>query len=112
MADDNFSWWQFLAYPVFAAFGGLMGYLMRAVDSGHEIRYTRALLEAMSAGFVGVLVTLACLAMDLNPLWSGVIVGVSGWLGAQASIRMLETLIYKRLGITREDTAVRKEMKE
>lgn len=85
-----------------AWFGGLMGYLMRTVEAGGKPRLARALLESSSAAFVGALVTLACAAMEWNALWTGVLVGVSGWLGAHASITMLEKILYKRLGITKD----------
>lgn len=109
---NHFSWFQTLVYSLFAAFGGLMGYLMRAVDRGQPVSYGRAFLEAVGAGFVGALVTLACMAMQLDPLWSGVVVGVSGWLGAQATIRVLEILVYKKLGIAKADVDVAKEIRD
>lgn len=42
---------------------------------------------------------LCCKALNIDILWSGVIVGVFGWLGAEASIVMLAGLLRRKLGI-------------
>lgn len=73
---------------------------MRAFEKETPIRFGRACIEGLAAGFVGLLVMLICNAMSLSDQWTGVIVGVSGWLGANASIRMLEKLVFKKLGLT------------
>lgn len=97
------NWWiKAVAYAIFAAVGGVMGHLMRTIDNRQRIHWGRALLQGGAAAFVGVLVLLVCQAMDLSEQWTGVIVGVSGWLGANATIRMLETIMYKRLGIEKQ----------
>nr|DAF45680.1 MAG TPA: holin [Siphoviridae sp. ctJ7x27] len=83
-----------------------MGYLMRTIDKeDHPILWGRAVIEAIAAGFVGVLVLFVCLALNLSQQWTGVIVGVSGWLGANASIRLLERVVYKKIGmeVNRDD---------
>jgi hypothetical protein len=44
----------------------------------------------------------------VDPLWSGFIVGIFGWLGARVSIRLLEKIVYNRLGVKlRSDTEKR-----
>lgn len=99
--DDPWAqaWIRAIAYTLFASAGGVMGHLMRIIDKKEKINWGRASLEGLAAGFVGFLILLVCQAMDLSEQWTGVIVGVSGWLGANASIRMLEGMVRKRLGI-------------
>lgn len=94
---DN--WWiKAGAYVAFSAIGGMLGFTMRVVDSKQPFKIWRCLLEGASAAFVGLLVLMICEAMHLNQQWTGVIVGVCGWLGASATIRMLESLIRNKLG--------------
>ncbi len=98
--DPKILWWlQASGYAAFAAFGGFMGHLLRTIDGGHPISWGRALLESASAGFVGMLVLLTCQAMGLSEQWTGVIVGVAGWLGASVTIRMLELVVRQKLGL-------------
>jgi hypothetical protein len=102
LPDDSwsFAWWiRASAYTLFAAFGGVMGQLMRTIDKKEKIVWGRAVMEGLAAGFVGLLMLFICQASSFSEQWTGVIVGVSGWLGANATIRMLETLVRKKLGI-------------
>lgn len=92
-------WLTSVGYTLLAAVGGLLGYIMREHDKGNELSALRALTESVSSGFVGFLVMLLCRAMAVDPLWSGFVVGIFGWLGANVSIRLLERLVYERLGI-------------
>lgn len=99
--DADLVWWlKMIAYGAFAAFGGLMGHLMRTLDNDHAINWQRAVLEGVAAGFVGLLICLLCNALNLSEQWTGITVGLSGWLGANASIRFLESIVFKKLGIT------------
>jgi hypothetical protein len=93
-------WWaKAILYAALAAFGGFLGHVMRALDESANVSYGRACVEGLAAGFVGLLVMLMCSATNFSDQWTGVIVGVSGWLGANASIRVLEKLVFKKLGI-------------
>lgn len=83
----------------FAAIGGVLAYLMRTLNKEEKPIWSRAIVEFLSSGFVGVLAALACKAAGIDYLWSGVIVGVFGWMGAEASIAMLGRIVRKRLGI-------------
>lgn len=108
--DDLTSWWaswwvKAILYAVLAAFGGSLGHVMRALDKPTPISYGHACVEGLAAGFVGLLVMLMCNATNMSDQWTGVVVGVSGWLGANASIRMLEKLVFKKLGINTGLTA-------
>jgi hypothetical protein len=99
---EELSWWlKAVLYAAFAALGGLLGHIMRAIDKNESIVPLRAVCEAIAAGFVGMLVMLVCKATGLSAEWTGVIVGVCGWLGANATIRILEELVYKKLGLKR-----------
>lgn len=101
MGFDPFSiWWiKAATYALFAAFGGAMGHLVRSIHNNQKISWTRSLVEASAAGFVGILVLFACQAMNLSEQWTGLIVGVCGWLGASTTIAMLENVVRKKLGI-------------
>lgn len=79
-----------------------MGYLLRTINSRQKIKWSRAALEGGAAGFVGLLMLFVCQAMGLSEQWTGVIVGVSGWLGANVTIRMLESIVLKKLGIEKQ----------
>lgn len=109
--DDWNSWWvswwvKAIMYAILATFAGSLGYIMRTIDKDRPISYGRAIIEGFAAGFVGLLVMLMCNAITMSDQWTGVIVGVSGWLGANASIRMLEKQVFKRLGIPTGDTGL------
>lgn len=92
-------WILYAFHTVLAALGGGLGYAMREHDKGAQLSWGRASLEVVGSGFVGFLVMLLCKAMGINPLYSGFIVGIMGWLGASASIRLLERLAYNKLGL-------------
>ena len=87
-------------YAGFAFFGGVMGYIMRCFDKKESVNPLRVFVEGGAAAFVGIIVMLLCQAMNLSPQWTGVIVGVCGWLGATATIQMLERMVAKKLGVT------------
>lgn len=98
----NTEWLQkVLMYVSLAVIGGALGHVMRTADGG-RIRWGRVLLEAASAGFVGFLMLLMCNAYGLADEWTGLLVGVSGWLGANTSIGLLEKVVYNKLGLSND----------
>jgi len=92
-------WLQAAAYAVFAAVAGVLGYVMRMMDAGSPVKFWRSVVEGSSAGFVGLLAMWLCQAVHVGPEWTAVTVGVSGWMGARASIQMLQRAVWKKLGL-------------
>lgn len=96
--DPN--WWiRFGGYALFAGTGGILGHILRTIDKDAKISWPKAIAEGVCAGFVGLLVLMACMAMQMDVHWTGLIVGVSGWLGARTTILALEKLVWGKLGI-------------
>jgi hypothetical protein len=99
---DNEGWWlKAVAYAAFGSVGGMLGHTLRTLDRKEKINWVRAVTEGLSAGFVGLLMFFLCDAMELSQQWTGVIVGVSGWMGATATIRVLEFFVQKKLNLTK-----------
>lgn len=96
---DLGDWLTAAGYTVLAAIGGLLGYVMREYDKGNALSAFRAFVQAMSSGFVGFLVMLLCQAMGLSAVWTGPVVGLFGWLGANVTIQLLERIVYEKLGV-------------
>lgn len=90
---------EIIIYAAFAGVAGLLGHTLRTLESGGRLTMFRSMAEMAGAALVGVLTLMACKAMDLDTMWTGVTVGVMAWLGANASIRVLEKMVYQRLGI-------------
>ncbi|UZT28672.1 hypothetical protein pD_gene0065 [Vibrio phage 033B] len=86
-------------FVAFATVGGLLAYLMRAFNKAEKPVLARGVVEGLSSGFVGLIAMLMCKALGLSWEWSGVVVGVFGWLGAETSIMMLSKAVRKKLGI-------------
>ncbi|USL90054.1 hypothetical protein [Vibrio phage vB_VpaS_CHI] len=99
MDDQRLAIYQSLLLTAFAALGGLLSYLLRVLNRDEKPRLYRAFVETFSSAFVGILAILACKALNIDVLWSGIIVGVFGWLGAEASIVILTGLVRKKLGV-------------
>lgn len=92
-------WLAHAGIVAFAAIGGMLGYTMREHDKGAPVNLWRTVIEGLGSGFVGVLAMLICLEMEFSQLWTAFIAGSLGWPGATASIRLLERLLYNKLGI-------------
>jgi len=102
--DPNLiQWLRMASYAVFASVGGMLGYTMRMLEHGNPIKLPMAMMEGLASGFVGLLVYMLCESLHLSAQWTGVIVGVSGWLGANATLRILEIVVYRKLGINKDE---------
>lgn len=100
MQIDSNKWFESLSQVALAFFGGLIGALMRKEAS----TWQTAMLGALGAGFVGLLVAKLCHAGGVSDDLTFVFVGVSGWLGAQRTIDILERWIEEKTGIKIEPT--------
>ena len=87
-----------LFHAALAGFGGSMGYVMRSIDAGERVLWWRVLAEGAAAAFVGVIVMMLCQAMNFSPKLTGVVVGVCGWMGANAAISMLQRVVSRKIG--------------
>lgn len=102
--DEELGWWQrAFAYSSFAALGGMLGHMVRTLDKQKKINFGRAALEGIAAGFVGLLMLFTCEAMAMSKQWTGVIVGLSGWIGPSATMRILELIVRRRLGVKTDE---------
>jgi predicted anti-sigma-YlaC factor YlaD len=69
------------------------------LDNGAKISKWRVVFEMACAAFAGVLVMLMCQAMNMSVQWTGVVVGVCGWLGGAAAMRLLERVVTRKVGV-------------
>jgi LydA holin phage, holin superfamily III len=97
--EPNYIFIKIVLFSAFAAFGGFVRYLFSSIEKGTTISFAAALIETCAAGFVGALMAMACAALKIDEMWIGVISGVSGWLGATATIGMLKNIISPILGL-------------
>lgn len=93
-----YKWWEAFFYSFLAGFGGAIGDVMRRLNSNKPVLWSRTALEAFGAAFVGYLVYQGCVALGLSREWTGVVVGVCGWLGSSATIQILEPIVRRLLG--------------
>ena len=108
-ANNEFNIIEILQFAGFSAIGGLLGYLMRQATREQPIKLSRATLEAVASGFIGVIAMFLCHAIGLPWYWSGTVVGVLGWLGAEASIVVIARAIRGKIGL---DLTPEKEKKD
>lgn len=103
MTEKITGWFAIASYIALALFAGAIGYIMRQLADNKPVGFWRVVVEALGAGLVGYLVMLMCHATGLGPQWTGVAVGVCGWLGASATMRILERYVFRKLGVTNDD---------
>lgn len=84
-------------------YAGLMSYLMRTVHDGQHPKFLRAALEFFAAVSSGTTVMLLCSALGWSPLWTGVLVSATGWLGPMSIMRIVQALALKKMGLTPAD---------
>lgn len=91
-------WITYIGFVLFGIAGGIIGYSIREQQKGEKIVWSRAVLEGLASGFVGILVLLLSVEMGFSMMWAGFLVGVFGWIGATASIGVFNRIIASRAG--------------
>jgi hypothetical protein len=94
-------WLRMIIVASFAALGGSIGYVLRAMDAGDPVSFQKALIEFVAAGFVGALSGLLCAAWGFSIIWSTFIAGTFGLLGARASTQVMQRFVWAKLGLNR-----------
>jgi C4-dicarboxylate transporter len=89
-------------YILIAAIGGVLGHMMRKFSVREKVTIGETLLQGVGAAFAGYLMLLACHSFALPPEVAGVVIGLCGWLGADASLSIMQNYIYKKLRITKD----------
>lgn len=87
-----------------AIWGGFVSYLNK-VRRGIVSRFsfTELIGELVTSGFIGFLTFLMCQSAGINELLSGVMIGISGHMGARAistAEKALENWLMNRFGIS------------
>jgi len=98
---DLAAWLRGAAYVLLASFAGALGHIFARMDAGKPVRLWETVVQALGAGLVGLFAMWMCQASNWSQPMTAVTVGVSGWLGASASIQMLQRFIWGRLGLNR-----------
>lgn len=98
-ANNEFNIVEILSFAGFSSLGGLLSYLMRQHTREQPIKLSRAALEAVASGFTGVIAMFLCYAINLPWQWSGAVVGITSWLGAEASIFVFARAVRGKIGL-------------
>lgn len=100
--DSEFATWlRMIGLTVFAGIAGALGFILREMDANTPIHWVRVLAEFAGAAFVGLLVIWICQELKVSYQVTGISTGICGWLGAKASIQVLQNFVWARLGINR-----------
>lgn len=79
-----------LLLVLLAAVGGLLGSMIRMLDSNESIQWGVISVETLASAFSGVIVMLLCQTLGLSTQMTGVVVGVCGWFGGRTTMLWLE----------------------
>lgn len=100
---DQYPWLAYWWVLILAGWGGVVNYI-RKIREGEVSRFsiTELVGELVTSGFAGLLTFLICRSAGFDDLVTGVLVGISGHMGARgisAAERMVEKWAQRRLGI-------------
>lgn len=85
----------------FAGFCGSISYLLK-VQEGKMFKWSEFIIHIASSIIFGILAFELCAYLGINDEYCGAMSGMAGWLGTRVA-RIFEILIYKKLGITKEE---------
>ena len=89
-------WWlSTVLFILLACAGGMLGAVVRMVDGKEKINWFIVTIETAASGFSGFIVMLLCQQLTLNLQWTGIIVGVCGWVGGRTTMLWLEKRVRK-----------------
>lgn len=80
---------------LFAGLMGVIGYVHKQVRKKEPVVWVEGIVRGLGSGGTGLLVMMACRAGDVDIMWTGVIVGTLGWLGADFAVATLMGLIKR-----------------
>lgn len=98
-------WFRVAAYVLLASVAGGLGHIVRRMDKDKPVRWRYVLVQAASAGLAGLFTYWICDALGVGHQWTGISVGICGWMGASASIEVLQKLVWDKLGIDKESNS-------
>lgn len=86
---------------VFAGFCGALSYFLK-VEEGHPFRLREFLLHTTISAVCGLVSYELLSFYGVPPQVSGALCGMAGWMGTRL-LRILEIVIRKRAGVSKED---------
>lgn len=90
-------------YVSLAGIGGALGYIYRETRAGRTIRFTRVLLSALLAAFIGFHMILIYSEFGLSEPMIGALNGLTSILGVEFSLYLFERIVFRHLGISSDD---------
>jgi len=82
-----------------AAWGGVVSFLSKVkAGAARPFNLVEFVGEVSTSAFSGLLTFWGCEAAGFEPLWTAVLVGISGHMGARA-LYEIELLVHRKLGL-------------
>lgn len=95
----NDEWAKLFIYAAFAGIGGFLAHIVKCLENNSPISWLKCIVAAFASGFVGILMVLLCTILKLDMAWTGLLVGMSGWIGAEATIQLISAIVRRKLGV-------------
>lgn len=96
-------WFRIISYGLFAALGGAIGYfeLMRQASDNKLSIMANLLITIGSSAFAGMLALMILDALAIDTVWAGPVCGMTGWFGADQTLKLLRNYLFNRFLIDR-----------